>query len=164
MKISSVTQQFISQFPIIDFSRLKIQGAKQFESFSNEVIQLIDSLKAEGNKTIVILDDSFPLREVSEGLYLVKDHINLSTLNPLLGPNDDKKGERFFPVSDLYLAPKELQELESLVVCGLNNGAEPKISEKTILKIHSHSYCFNLVLCALVAAHRGIKVVGLLCI
>lgn len=164
MTIDPSLQQFISQFPIVDFTSLGIQDSNRFASFSDEVFPLIDSLKVKGHNTLVVLDNAWSLRDINSGVYLVKDHINLSTLNPLLGPNDESKGERFFPVSDLYLAPQELSGLESLVVCGLNKGADPKVNEKTILKIHSHCYCFNLVSCALVAAHRGVKVIGLLCI
>ncbi|MDX1919338.1 MAG: hypothetical protein SFU25_01225 [Candidatus Caenarcaniphilales bacterium] len=173
MEINSSLHTFLSGFPIINFSSLCFTAdespstsfthyaTSNFKEFSQEVVGLIDSLKENNISTLVVLDDAEPLRELQSELCLVKDHMNLSTLNPLLGPNDDSKGQRFFPVSDLYLSPTELSELEKVTVCGLNPGSEPTLNEKTILKIHSQAYCYNLVLCALIAAHRGIKVIGL---
>ena len=33
---------------------------------------------------------------------LIKDHINFQGTNPLVGPNDDEFGPRFFPLDDAY--------------------------------------------------------------
>lgn len=35
-------------------------------------------------------------------LMMIRDHINLSGLNPLVGPNDDEFGPRFFSMEDAY--------------------------------------------------------------
>lgn len=35
-------------------------------------------------------------------LMMIKDHINFQGTNPLIGPNDDEFGPRFFPLDDAY--------------------------------------------------------------
>lgn len=35
-------------------------------------------------------------------LMLIKDHLNFQGTNPLIGPNDDDFGSRFFPLDDVY--------------------------------------------------------------
>eukprot|EP00088_Acartia_fossae_P027597 TRINITY_DN2833_c0_g1_i11.p1 TRINITY_DN2833_c0_g1~~TRINITY_DN2833_c0_g1_i11.p1 ORF type:complete len:172 (-),score=41.15 TRINITY_DN2833_c0_g1_i11:976-1449(-) len=52
---------------------------------------------------------------------VLKDHINLpgfSCQHPLRGPNDDRFGDRFFPVNDMY--DRELRELARELASSLN--------------------------------------------
>jgi xanthosine phosphorylase len=59
---------------------------------------------AAGADTLFLSNAAGSLRphiRVSE-LMLITDHINFLGLNPLVGPNDDAFGPRFFPVSDAW--------------------------------------------------------------
>eukprot|EP00088_Acartia_fossae_P027596 TRINITY_DN2833_c0_g1_i10.p1 TRINITY_DN2833_c0_g1~~TRINITY_DN2833_c0_g1_i10.p1 ORF type:complete len:334 (-),score=70.17 TRINITY_DN2833_c0_g1_i10:856-1818(-) len=54
-------------------------------------------------------------------IMVLKDHINLpgfSCQHPLRGPNDDRFGDRFFPVNDMY--DRELRELARELASSLN--------------------------------------------
>jgi len=54
-------------------------------------------------------------------IMILKDHINLpgfSCQHPLRGPNDDRFGDRFFPVNDLY--SKDLRDLGKKLAVSLN--------------------------------------------
>lgn len=52
--------------------------------------------------------------EVKPGeLMLITDHINFQGCNPLIGPNDDEFGPRFFPVDTLYDAQLREQFLRT---------------------------------------------------
>jgi hypothetical protein len=157
--------QAISQFPVINFCGEPFAEPElKFENFNQDTQGLIDKLKAENNKTIVVIDRGFSLKGNNSNaeLKLVKDHINLSNLNPLIGPNDDTHGGRFFPVNKVYLQPTELNSLGTVVVAGLNPGANPKDNEKLVLKLQADYYCYNLVLLSLFAAHRELNVIGLI--
>lgn len=75
------------------------EGAKaqDFKTF-------IRTLKLLGCETLLITNSSGSLREqVGPGeLVLITDHINLHPGNPLIGPNDEEFGPRFFSMQDAY--------------------------------------------------------------
>jgi len=65
---------------------------------------LIRAVQAVGVETLFLSNAAGSLRpqiKVSE-LMLITDHINFLGLNPLVGPNDDSFGPRFFPVADAW--------------------------------------------------------------
>jgi xanthosine phosphorylase len=65
---------------------------------------MIRAVHAAGADTLFLSNAAGSLRphiRVSE-LMLITDHINFLGLNPLVGPNDDAFGPRFFPVSDAW--------------------------------------------------------------
>lgn len=65
---------------------------------------MIRTLKVLGVETLFLSNAAGSLRhtmKVSE-LMLITDHINYMGLNPLVGPNDDDFGPRFFPVADAW--------------------------------------------------------------
>lgn len=65
---------------------------------------MIRSMKAVGVETLFLSNAAGSLRphiKVSE-LMLITDHINFLGLNPLVGPNDETFGPRFFPVADAW--------------------------------------------------------------
>jgi len=75
------------------------------EGASNEDFKsLIRLIKMLGCESIIITNASGSLRkEVGAGeLVLINDHINLQFRNPLVGPNDDEFGPRFFAMDDAY--------------------------------------------------------------
>jgi xanthosine phosphorylase len=68
-------------------------------------------LRALGAEVLVLTNAAGSLREeVGPGsLMLITDHINLTGVNPLVGPNDDEVGPRFVPMGDAYDAQLRAQ-------------------------------------------------------
>jgi xanthosine phosphorylase len=65
---------------------------------------MIRTMKAAGVETLFLSNAAGSLRphiRVSE-LMLITDHINFLGLNPLVGPNDDAFGPRFFSMTDAW--------------------------------------------------------------
>lgn len=65
---------------------------------------LIRLLKVLGCHSVIITNSSGSIRkEIGQGeLVIINDHINFQFRNPLIGPNDDEFGDRFFPLDDTY--------------------------------------------------------------
>ena len=65
---------------------------------------LIRTLKLLGCKILIITNATGSLRlEVKPGsLCMVTDHINFQAFNPLVGPNEEEFGPRFFAMDDAY--------------------------------------------------------------
>lgn len=64
----------------------------------------IRTLKCLGCHTLIMTNAVGSLNEnVKSGqLVLISDHINFHPMNPLIGPNDEEFGPRFFPMDDAY--------------------------------------------------------------
>lgn len=76
-----------------------------YEGASGENFKtFIRSLKLLGCETLLITNSSGSLRaDVGPGeLVLINDHINLQPGNPLVGPNEEEFGERFFAMDNAY--------------------------------------------------------------
>jgi xanthosine phosphorylase len=76
-----------------------------YEGESHDVVKTyIRTLKRLGCEYFFAISASGSLDEqVGPGqLMLIRDHINLQGTNPLIGPNDDEFGPRFFPLDDVY--------------------------------------------------------------
>ena len=83
-----------------------LNGRKHFYETSDAypLKTMIRSMKAAGVQTIFLSNAAGSLRahiKVSE-LMLITDHINFLGLNPLVGPNDESFGPRFFPMADAW--------------------------------------------------------------
>jgi xanthosine phosphorylase len=83
-----------------------LNGRKHFYETSDAypLKTMIRSMKAAGVQTLFLSNAAGSLRahiKVSE-LMLITDHINFLGLNPLVGPNDESFGPRFFPVADAW--------------------------------------------------------------
>lgn len=85
------------------------EGAEHYETVKNYV----RTLKLMGCTYFIATNASGSLREeVGPGeLMLIKDHINLQPSNPLIGPNDDEFGSRFYPLDNAYDADMRSQFL-----------------------------------------------------
>jgi xanthosine phosphorylase len=83
-----------------------LQGRKHaYEGSSHDIVKTyIRTLKRLGCEYFFAISASGSLVEdVGPGeLMLIKDHINFQGTNPLVGPNDDAFGPRFFPLDDAY--------------------------------------------------------------
>ena len=64
----------------------------------------VRALKAAGVETLVLTNAAGGVRpDLTPGrLMLITDHINWSGMSPLIGPNDDAIGPRFFDMSSAY--------------------------------------------------------------
>lgn len=83
-----------------------LNGRKHFYETSDAypLKTMIRSMKAVGVETLFLSNAAGSLRahiKVSE-LMLITDHINFLGLNPLVGPNDETFGPRFFPMADAW--------------------------------------------------------------
>lgn len=83
-----------------------LNGRKHFYETSDAypLKVMIRSMKAVGVETLFLSNAAGSLRpniRVSE-LMLITDHINFLGLNPLVGPNDETFGPRFFPMADAW--------------------------------------------------------------
>lgn len=81
------------------------EGPEHYDS----VKTYVRTLKLLGCEYFIATNASGSLREeVGPGhLMLISDHINFQPSNPLIGPNDDEFGPRFYPLDNAYDA--ELQ-------------------------------------------------------
>jgi xanthosine phosphorylase len=83
-----------------------LNGRKHFYETSDAypLRTMIRTMKVVGVDTLFLSNAAGSLRphiKVSE-LMLITDHINFMGLNPLVGPNDDAFGPRFFSVTDAW--------------------------------------------------------------
>jgi purine-nucleoside phosphorylase len=114
-------------------------------------------------------------------LMLIRDHINLTGANPLIGPNHSELGVRFPDMSQAYsaayaeLARKVAQEVhgndgESLtlkegVYCGISGPTYMTPAELTMLaRVGGDAVGMSTVGEVLVARHAGLEVLGISCI
>ena len=105
-------------------------------------------------------------------IMIIKDHINLTAANPLVGPNHDAWGERFPDMTEAYDkqlishaedAGKETAiSLQKGVYAGLPGPSLETPAEVRFLKtIGSQAVGFSTVQEVIAAVHAGIKVLGL---
>jgi xanthosine phosphorylase len=78
------------------------EGLDKYQTVKNYV----RTLKLLGCTYFIATNASGSLREevVPGDLMLITDHINLQPSNPLIGPNDDEFGPRFYALDDAYNA------------------------------------------------------------
>lgn len=96
-----------------------------YEGYAPQYIaEAIHSLKDLGVKQLIITNAAGSLnRNIGPGsLMLIKDHINFSGRNPLVGKNDEKYGPRFSAMNDVYTPRflekiKKISEKENIKVC-----------------------------------------------
>ncbi len=69
-----------------------------------QVVFPVRVLARLGIRTLLVTNAAGAIRaDLSPGdLVLMTDHINLTGVNPLAGPNDERLGQRFFDMSDAY--------------------------------------------------------------
>lgn len=137
-------------------------------------VRLMQAMKA---KYMVITNACGGIREGMKpgDLMVISDHINLMGDNPLIGPNDDELGPRFPDMSNPY--DRELQKIAlkaaefagARPISGIYTAVsgpnyETYAEVQYIKKIGSDAIGMSTVPEVLVAAHAGIKVVGISCV
>ncbi len=138
---------------------------------ANELKTMIRTLKLLGCEIFVNTNASGSLREDTPPgeLMIVKDHINFSFHNPLMGPNDDEFGPRFFSMENIYdsdlihrccdAASKLNIPIQQGVYIGvLGPNFETPAEIKAFRTLGADCIGMSTVPDTLVAAHCGMKV------
>lgn len=105
-------------------------------------------------------------------LMLIRDHINFTGTNPLIGPNDPNVGPRFPVMFDCYdpeynelikkVALQEQIPLHEGVYCAINGPVFfTKAELRMLMKLGADSIGMSTVPETIVARHRGMKVAGI---
>lgn len=83
-----------------------LQGrAHWYEGVESEQVKtLVRTIKLLGCESIILTNAAGSLRmDAGPGrLMLITDHINMQSKNPVIGPNDEEFGPRFFAMDDAY--------------------------------------------------------------
>jgi xanthosine phosphorylase len=156
-----------------------LNGRKHFYETSDAypLKTMIRAVKAAGVETLFLSNAAGSLRDtikVSE-LMLITDHINFMGLNPLVGPNDDTFGPRFFPVSDAWdpALGAKLQQVAREQGITLHQGVyvafrgpsfETPAEIRMVREWGGDAVGMSSVPDCLIARHCGLKVVGVSCI
>jgi purine-nucleoside phosphorylase len=98
-------------------------------------------------------------------LVLIKDHINLQGVNPLVGPNDDRFGLRFPDMTQCYWKPfaQAAQEEAAKIGIALEDGVYAGLlgpSYETPAEIRY----LRTIGAVIAARHMGIKVLAISCV
>jgi hypothetical protein len=155
----------------IDFTG-DLKDFDQFEKFGQPVVDLLRS--ESRSPVVIIIDRGYGFANGHSEPHLVVDHLNLTGDNPLVGPNNPI-GQRFPIVNDIYLSAADTMDQEETWAIGnplgkLRNGIVAGVKQGLVLdeaalatchKLGAGLYCYNLVPAMIVAAHAGLKVLGL---
>ncbi len=149
-----------------------------YEGHSMEALTLpIRVLATLGVKNLVLTNSSGGVNRAfgPTALMLINDHINFTGANPLAGPNLDSFGPRFPDVSDLY--PKALRAKvkekaaqagipleEGVYMMFIGPNYETPAEIRMARVMGADAVGMSTVPEALVAAHCGMRVVGISCI
>jgi purine-nucleoside phosphorylase len=162
-----------------DVSMVVMQGRLHYyEGYSQSEITIpVRLMKKLGVETLIITNAAGGINlNLSVGsLMLISDHINYSGSDPLIGENLDEFGPRFPDVSDIY--SKELRTevkrralnegitlSEGVYIMYSGPNYETPAEIRFFRTIGADAVGMSTVPEALVAAHCGIKVIGVSCI
>ena len=108
-------------------------------------------------------------------LVLIADHINFSGRNPLVGPNDERLGPRFFDMSEAYsarlreLARKAARDMdldleEGVYLCVAGPSFETPAEIRAFERMGADLVGMSTVQETIVARHMGLEVLGISCV
>ncbi len=134
----------------------------------------IRTLRLLGVDTLILTNAAGSMHEdMGPGsLMLIEDHINFSGQNPLVGPNDQRFGDRFFDMSSAYDSElrKGLTEAAQSLGIGLHKGVyvqtmgpnfETPAEVRMFKQLGADAVGMSTVPECLVAQHAGMRVAGL---
>lgn len=143
----------------------------------DSVVFPVRLLRQLGHQTVVLSNASGGINtDYQPGqLVLIKDHLNLTGQNPLLGPNVAFLGERFPDMSDVYpkaerqLLKKSAQSLglslpEGIYAGVLGPSYETPAEVRMLRGLGADLVGMSTVPEAIAAHHAGLKVIGLSCV
>lgn len=141
------------------------------------VVFPIRVMKQLGVETIIVTNAAGGINESYKpgNLMLIRDHINMTFRNPLIGPNDDTLGPRFPDMSEAYskslrAVAKEVAaelgiELQEGVYVGLLGPSYETPAEIRMLRIlGGDAVGMSTVPEVIAARHMGMNVLGISCI
>lgn len=143
-----------------------------YEGMQGEDFKLfIRTLKCLGCHTLIMTNAVGSLnKNVGPGqLMLISDHINLQSMNPLTGPNDEEFGPRFFAMNDAYdlqlrhILKQTAEKLaislnEGIYVSVLGPNFETPAEIRAFRKLGADVVGMSTVPEVIVARHCGLKV------
>jgi purine-nucleoside phosphorylase len=130
-----------------------------------------------GIETVIVTNAAGSIRlDLEQGqLVLISDHINLTGSNPLVGPNDERFGPRFFDMTEAYSA--HLRALtqstaeyagfempEGIYLCVSGPSFETPAEIKAFRTMGADLVGMSTVHEVIVARHMGIQVLGISCV
>lgn len=158
---------------------IALKGRKHFYETDDAypLKTMIRAMKLAGCDTLFISNAAGSLNKkigVSE-LMAISDHINYMGMNPLVGPNDDDFGQRFFALSDAWDEDlrKKLKSAAKAEKIPLHEGVymsfrgpsfETPAEIRMGRKMGADAVGMSSVPDAIIARHCGLKVVGCSCI
>lgn len=162
---------YLSDCPVIC-----LQGRIHFyEGFNHHGLRrFIRTLKLLGCSSLIITNAAGSLRpEVGPGsISLITDHINFQPGNPLVGPNEEDFGPRFFPMDNAYdvdmrrlflktAAQLSIPLFEGVYISTLGPGFETPAEIRAFRTLGADLVGMSTVPEVLVARHCGLKVAAL---
>ncbi|MBF7094035.1 purine-nucleoside phosphorylase [Streptococcus sp. HF-1907] len=153
---------------------LALQGRFHFyEGNPMEVVTFpVRIMKALGCHSVLVTNAAGGIGFGPGTLMLIKDHINFTGTNPLIGANLDEFGPRFPDMSDAYtaayrekaqaIAQKQNIKLEEGVYIGVTGPAYETPAEiRAFQTMGAQAVGMSTVPEVIVAAHSGLKVLGI---
>lgn len=149
-----------------------------YEGYGPELTSFpVRVMKAIGVKVLVVTNAAGGINTGYEAgdLMLISDHINLTSRNPLIGPNDDELGPRFPDMSEAYsrrlrgLARQTAEEQgftlrEGVYVGVLGPSYETPAEIRMMRVMGADAVGMSTVAEVIAARHSGIEVLGISCI
>lgn len=139
-----------------------------------EVVRPVRAAIAWGVKTVILTNAAGGVNPALEpgSLMIIEDHVNLTGHNPLVGQNDDRRGQRFPEMSEVYAsdlceifracAADLDMEVAAGVYAGLIGPSFETPAEVRMLRSMSiDAVGMSTVLEAIAARHMGAKVAGI---
>lgn len=149
-----------------------------YEGYGPETVSFpVRVMKELGITTLIVTNAAGGINEEFQvgDLMVIRDHINLTGRNPLIGPNDSALGVRFPDMSEAYskrlraiahgVAERQGLKLQEGVYLGLLGPSYETPAEIRMLRIlGGDSVGMSTVPEVIVARHAGIEVLGFSCI
>lgn len=144
---------------------------------ASEITGYIKVLKEIGIEKLLLTNAAGGINRdfIPGDLMVIEDHINYANVNPLIGPNDDSFGPRFFDMSDAY--SKEIRDIihEAATNSGIliKSGVyimytgpnfETPAEIRMFAMMGADAVGMSTVPEVIAANHCGIKVAGISCI
>lgn len=144
---------------------------------ANEVVFPVRVMEMMGVRNMIVTNAAGGINsDFSQGaLVVIKDHINLSGRNPLVGPNDERFGTRFPDMNDAYtpefreIARKAadglgLQTFEGVYAGVLGPCFETPAEIRYLKAIGADMVGMSTIPEVIAARHGGMKILGISCI
>jgi purine-nucleoside phosphorylase len=158
---------------------IAMQGRFHFyEGHSMEAVTYpIRVMKAIGVKQILVTNAAGGINQSFKpgDLMIIQDHINLTSQNPLIGPNETEFGERFPDMSEAYskklitlakgvAAKEKVNVVEGIYAGVIGPSYETPAEIKFLHMIGADAIGMSTVPEVIVARHSGLDVLGISCI